>query len=130
MSPVQFWVSAPFFCGSGSVVEHRLAKARVAGSNPVFRSIFCGDIAKWQGRGLQILYPRFKSGCRLHFFLCSRSGGTGRRKGLKIPRSFMIVPVQVRSPAPINIGIEKVLKTAFIDGLFVRWCHFGALFYF
>lgn len=25
-------------CGSGSVVEHRLAKARVAGSNPVFRS--------------------------------------------------------------------------------------------
>ena len=48
-------------CGSGSVVEHRLAKARVAGSNPVFRSIFylhrvkahslvavdTGDIAKW-----------------------------------------------------------------------------------
>ena len=28
------------FCGSGSVVEHRLAKARVAGSNPVFRSIY------------------------------------------------------------------------------------------
>jgi hypothetical protein len=26
-------------CGSGSVVEHRLAKARAAGSNPVFRSI-------------------------------------------------------------------------------------------
>ncbi len=26
-------------CGSSSVVEHRLAKARVAGSNPVFRSI-------------------------------------------------------------------------------------------
>ena len=27
------------FCGSGSVVEHRLAKARVASSNLVFRSI-------------------------------------------------------------------------------------------
>ena len=27
-------------CGSGSVVEHRLAKARVASSNLVFRSIF------------------------------------------------------------------------------------------
>ena len=26
-------------CGSGSVVEHRLAKARVASSNLVFRSI-------------------------------------------------------------------------------------------
>lgn len=40
-----------FFCGNSSVVEHRLAKARVAGSNPVFRSIFikiqCGGIAKW-----------------------------------------------------------------------------------
>jgi hypothetical protein len=40
--PVRFWVSAPFFyfCGNSSAVEHRLAKARVAGSNPVFRSIF------------------------------------------------------------------------------------------
>ena len=28
------------FCGSGSGVEHRLAKARVASSNLVFRSIF------------------------------------------------------------------------------------------
>jgi len=26
-------------CGSGSVVEHLLAKERVAGSNPVFRSM-------------------------------------------------------------------------------------------
>jgi hypothetical protein len=32
-------------CGSGSGVEHRLAKARVAGSNPVFRSI-CVPIAQ------------------------------------------------------------------------------------
>ncbi len=41
-SPVQFWTSAlamdaPIACGSGSVVEHLLAKERVAGSNPVFR---------------------------------------------------------------------------------------------
>ena len=28
--------------GNSSVVEHCLAKARVAGSNPVSRSIFCG----------------------------------------------------------------------------------------
>ena len=33
-------------CGSDSVVECRLAKANVAGSNPVFRSI-SGAIAKW-----------------------------------------------------------------------------------
>jgi hypothetical protein len=32
--------------GSGSGVEHRLAKARVAGSNPVFRSRFAG-VVQW-----------------------------------------------------------------------------------
>ncbi len=37
---VQVPLRAPYCCGSGSGVEHRLAKARVAGSNPVFRSIF------------------------------------------------------------------------------------------
>ena len=32
----------------------------------------------------------------------SRSGGTGRRKGLKIPRAYQPVPVQVRAPAPLR----------------------------
>src|SRR4051812_41163522 len=32
-------------CGSGSVVEHHLAKVRVAGSNPVFRSKKPGTIS-------------------------------------------------------------------------------------
>ena len=39
--------SSPFprtiLCGSSSAVERRLAKARVAGSSPVFRSICRGD---------------------------------------------------------------------------------------
>ena len=35
---VQVPPRAFFICGSGSAVEHRLAKARVAGSIPVFRS--------------------------------------------------------------------------------------------
>ena len=35
-----FVISFYIICGSGSVVEYRLAKARVAGSNPVFRSNF------------------------------------------------------------------------------------------
>ncbi len=76
------------------LVEHNLAKVGVAGSNPVVRSkstrrwpgpvggthrirpSCCraaegvppasGDVAKWQGRGLQSLYPRFESGHRLH----------------------------------------------------------------
>jgi hypothetical protein len=35
-------------CGSGSVVEHLLAKERVAGSIPVSRFfLFQGDVAKW-----------------------------------------------------------------------------------
>ena len=33
-------------CGSGSAVEHRLAKARVAGSIPVFRSIIFAPLAQ------------------------------------------------------------------------------------
>ncbi len=36
-------------CGSGSGVEHRLAKAGVAGSNPVYRSRI-GPIAQWSER--------------------------------------------------------------------------------
>ena len=43
--------STPFtrtlYCGSSSVVEYDLAKVGVAGSNPVFRSIKFGAIAKW-----------------------------------------------------------------------------------
>ena len=41
--------SSPFtrtICGSGSVVEHRLAKARVASSNLVFRSIKAEKLCK------------------------------------------------------------------------------------
>jgi hypothetical protein len=39
--------------GSGSAVEHLLAKERVASSNLVFRSIKIsrGDVAKWLRRG-------------------------------------------------------------------------------
>ena len=41
-SPVQYLLSLieRRTCTSGSVVEYRLAKARVAGSNPVSRSFF------------------------------------------------------------------------------------------
>ena len=41
-------------CGNSSAVEHRLAKARVAGSNPVFRSIF----VKLNGRHSQVVRQR------------------------------------------------------------------------
>ena len=41
--------STPFtrtICGSSSVVEYNLAKVGVAGSNPVFRSIFIAGVAE------------------------------------------------------------------------------------
>ena len=41
LSMVRIHLPRPI-CGSGSGVEHRLAKARVASSNLVFRSILCG----------------------------------------------------------------------------------------
>ena len=52
------------------MVERLLAKEEVASSNLVFRSNknSKGDVAKWQGRGLQNLYHRFDSGRRLHIF--------------------------------------------------------------
>ena len=46
MSPVRFWLSAPPLVVEieraevAQLVEHHLAKVRVAGSSPVFRSIF------------------------------------------------------------------------------------------
>ena len=39
MSTVRFCPEAPFICGNSSAVEHRLAKAGVASSNLVSRSI-------------------------------------------------------------------------------------------
>ena len=52
-------------CGRGSVVEHLLAKERVVGSNPIARSVFQGDVAKWKGSGLQNRDHGFKSRRRL-----------------------------------------------------------------
>lgn len=52
------------------VVRERSAKSLCAGSNPAVASK--------------------QNGCR--------GGGIGRHKGLKIPRTFTSVPVQVRSP--------------------------------
>lgn len=37
-----------YICGSSSVVEHHLAKVGVAGSNPVFRSLFLPGWRNWQ----------------------------------------------------------------------------------
>jgi hypothetical protein len=72
--------------GSGAVVAHHLAKVRVAGSNPVFRSekavadpcIGClGGVAERRGNGLQSRVHGFKS--RLHLASVRAIGAAGAR---------------------------------------------------
>ena len=63
-------------CESSSGVEHHLAKVRVAGSNPVFRS----KSSLFEGS----------------------SGGIGRHVGLKIQWPTAAVRVQVPPRVPVN----------------------------
>ena len=87
-------------CGNSSVVEHNLAKVGVASSSLVFRSI------NYVWRHSQAVRQRSaKPLSPVRFWVSPpsicRGGGTGRRKGLKIPRGEISVPVQIRSPAPL-----------------------------
>ena len=67
------------FAGIVQLVEHLLAKEKVASSSLAARSFFyravCpyhGDVAKWQGKGLQNPHHRFKSDRRLRKSLRKR----------------------------------------------------------
>ncbi len=113
MSAVRFCPAAPvFICGSSSAVEHRLAKARVASSNLVFRSIIRRHSQVVRQRSAKPLSPSSNLGaaskkcfvkpCLQGEQRICRGGGTGRRKGLKIPRSVSSVPVRFRSSAPFK----------------------------
>ncbi len=74
-------------CESSSGVEHHLAKVRVAGSNPVFRS---SDTP-------------FRSGS---------DGGIGRHVGLKIQWTAMSVRVQV--PLRVRMKKDQVERPGFL----------------
>ena len=78
------------FAGIVQLVEHLLAKEKVASSSLAARSFFyrglCplyGDVAKWQGKGLQNPHHRFKSDRRLNdppsggFFIIEGVTGDG-----------------------------------------------------
>ena len=56
--------------GNSSVVEHHLAKVRVAGPNPVFRSMMSGAVLRWQA---------------LFFYHMGSSGGMVDTGDLKSP---------------------------------------------
>ena len=92
------------------MVEHHLAKVGVASSNLVFRSNFLWRRSQAvRQRSAKPLSPvRFWASPPIQLF--RRGGGTGRRKGLKIPRRVISVPVRFRSPAPFFIrNIESSL---------------------
>ena len=68
---------------------------------------FLLSMAPWPSGKAQVcktFIPQFKSGWRLH----CRSGGIGRRKGLKILRAAMPVRVQVPPSAPYTTFNKKI----------------------
>ena len=71
MSVVRLRPEAPLKCGSGSVVEHRLAKARVASSNLVFRSISSSGAAFTQ-RLFSATDALIKTSHCLYYFIIHR----------------------------------------------------------
>src|SRR5690554_2297977 len=94
--------------GSSSVVEHRLAKARVAGSNPVFRSIFIrrhSQVVRQRSAKppspVRIWVPPPKK---------RESGGTGRRYGLKIRWPYKAVRVRVPPFPPTESDVLYIIE--------------------
>ncbi len=107
------------------MVERHLAKVNVASSNLVSRSIFLLSLAPWPSGKAQVcktFIPQFKSGWRLH----CRSGGIGRRKGLKILRAAMPVRVQVPPSAPNTTILIKTKRLHFY-GVFLLFFYFYTL---
>ena len=78
---------APAKAKIAQLVEHDLAKVRVAGSSPVFRSTI-------------EIYPK------------GPNGGIGRRAGLKILLTVMLVPVRFR------LRVQKKSIKFIFDALF------------
>ena len=84
-------------CGRGSAVEHRLAKARVAGSIPVVRSNYFAPLAQldrafdYESKGRE-----FESLRARHYITYLPAWRNGRRARLKI--EWETVEVRVLSP--------------------------------
>ena len=88
---------SPAICGRGSAVEHRLAKARVAGSIPVVRSNYFAPLAQldrafdYESKGRE-----FESLRARHYITYLPAWRNGRRARLKI--EWETVEVRVLSP--------------------------------
>jgi hypothetical protein len=104
------------------LVEHHLAKVRVAGSNPVVRServspspygekCSPGGVAERRGNGLQIRVHGFKS--RLHL------GRLAQWERASLTRKRSLVQIQYRPPAlsPCQRGFATGLDTCPVAAL-------------
>ena len=96
-----------FFAKVAQLVEHHVANVRVVGSNPIFRSnglnmrlYFLASYPSGKGAVCKTVIHQFESGRRLNE--SCRGGEIGRHKGLKIPRTYMSVPVRFR-PSVLNL---------------------------
>src|SRR5699024_3530637 len=101
--PVAQLVRAPPCHGGGRGFESLLGR------------LFLWDLSSaGRASALQAEGHRFEP-YRSHFFIfiASRSGGTGRRTGLKILRGLNFVPVRFRSAASVKNG-RNVEFTAFL----------------
>jgi hypothetical protein len=85
--------------GNSSAGRASASQAEGRGFDPRF-PLQRGDIAKWQGKGLQNPHPRFESGCRLHFFLLVDAGVAELADAADLKSASREgVPVRFRSPA-------------------------------
>ncbi len=88
---------------------------------------FPGDVAKWEGRGLQNRYesvrfrpsPHYRDvfcfgiGVTFSFFGANREcrdGGIGRHKGLKIPRALSLCGFESRSRHNLFFYSNKIIR--------------------
>ena len=71
------------------------------------------------------LSPSSNLGAASIFFIC-RSGGIGRRLGLKIQWGFIPVPVQVRPPAPHRLALKPLYMRWFKSFFDFIVCHFSS----
>ena len=96
-----------------SWLERRPVTAKVVGSSPIWvvKGLFnpCGVLAQL---GEHLPYKQRVIGSSPIGSIC-RSGGTGRRPGLKIPWVVIPVPVRFRSAALVKNG-RNVEFTAFL----------------
>ena len=111
------------------LVEHHLAKVRVAGSNPVVRSEpralverpapVCGGVAERRGNGLQSRLHGFKSRLHLQGRLAQRESASLTRKRSLVQSQYRPLDLRIpdlRIPRAISSAGERFPDTEEVTG--------------